>query len=373
VGYHSPISVDNQEGRDPPNGAHRLDSPEVGDGYEPLRDNVSDGAGATVMGVDFRVGEIPVPQSAVSKADPYDLVYYVGILVERMVVQGGFVREELPDEIFMAKEVDYYRAEVNNGGHDQFAANSACLAATLTDIRTGLAAMGDPVAAGIFRDFEARRDVDPEGFDAAIVSMGPSGCLLGDLDDRFFAGPSKTLPATNAAWLRALPHLKPIPDQDYEATIAALLASNPNAPARIAKQYVYPEIWQDREPFVQALRFIAEQADSAILFKRWAGGSSIETPEGQKGGWWVVITNRGQANIWMFPEKTMFQFQNGSEPLVIVPTEAVRHAVQARTGEDIPAEAFGLSAAVDVPPPPSGPGGQFRAALRRLRSGMFGR
>ena len=325
-----------------------------------------------VMDADFRIEEIPVPESAVRKADPYDLVYYVGMLADRMVVQGGFAREELPNEIFMAREVDYYRAEVNNGGHDQFAANSACLTVTLTDIRTGLAAMGDPVAAGIFRDFEARRDVDPEGFDAAIVSMGPSGCLLGDLDDRFFAGPSKTLPATNAAWLRSLPHLTPIPDQDYEATIAALLASNPNAPARMAQRPVFKEIWQDRDPFVQALRFIVEQADSALLFKRWVGGQPIETPEGEKGGWWVVMTNRGQANIWMFPDKTIFEWQNGNEPGVIVPTEAVRHAVQERTGEDIPVEAFGLSAADDALPPTRAADGWFRAALRRLGSRMFG-
>lgn len=45
----------------------------------------------------------------------------------------------------------------------------------------------------------------PTRFDAAIANGPPSDHMLDDLDTRFFAGPSKTLLATNAAWLRTLP------------------------------------------------------------------------------------------------------------------------------------------------------------------------
>lgn len=325
-----------------------------------------------VIESDGRVAYIPVPESAVDKDDPYDLVFAVVTLVNRTLFQGGFVREELPDAIFQSYGVDYYLTQVNNGGHTQFAANSGLLDATMADIRAGLAAMGDPVAASIFRDFEARRATDPARFDAAIAS-GPHGDhMLDDLDDRFFAGPSKTLLATNAAWLRTLPQLRPIADDAYEEAITTLLASNPHAPARIAERHAFVEAWQDRDPFVQALRFLCERPDSGILFKRWLAGSPIETPEGGKGGYWVVMTNRGRADIWMLADRMMFRLQDGTGPLVTLPTETVRHAVRTRTGEDIPVEAFGLFAHDAALPLPD-TGGWFRAALRRVRLGLFGR
>lgn len=289
-----------------------------------------------------RFEDIPVPESAVQSGDPYDLVFAIVTLVNRTIFQGGFVREEVPDAILSSYGVDYYLAQVHNGGHSQFAANSGLLDTTLADIRAGLAAMGDPVAASIFHDFEARRAADPARFDAAIASGPYAEHMLDDLDTRFFAGPSKTLLATNAAWLRTLPRLRPIADDRYEAAMTSLLAANPDAPARIAQRQIFTKAWHDGDPFVQALRFLCEPPDSGILFSRWLAGSSIETPEGGKGGYWVVMTNRGRADVWMLPDRMMFQLQDRTGPLVVLPTETVREAVRMQNGGEIPIEAFGL-------------------------------
>ncbi len=60
------------------------------------------------------------------------------------------------------------------------------------------------------------------------------------------------------------------------------------------------------------------------------------------------MTNRGRADVWMMPDSMMLQLQDGTGPLVVLPTETVGEAVQMQTGGEIPVEAFGLSAGDSV-------------------------
>jgi hypothetical protein len=140
----------------------------------------------------FHAARVPMAQSIMDSHNPSYRTETVVEIVNRLLFDGGFTRAELPPELLMGYSVDYYLAQVNNGGHAQFGHNSRLVEGTLSDIRQGLVAMGDLEAAGIFADFEAYRRDDPAGFTQGLTD-GWKNPVMKSLDDRFYAGLSKRL------------------------------------------------------------------------------------------------------------------------------------------------------------------------------------
>lgn len=289
----------------------------------------------------YNVGFIIVPESLV-KGDAYDLMHAVITFVNKTIQESGFAREEIPAEALIAYHVDYYLAQVNNGGHSQFGANSGCNEATMEDIRAGLSLIGETGAAAIFGDFERLRRDDPARFEAAIAGGGFGGVdpYMADLDDRFFDGPTKSIPAANNAWIRALPCLKPVPDAEYPAAMREAIDGNRNASARIAERARLVEEERRRDPLFQGLKFIAERPGSDTRFEAWHAGALAQTEDGRKGGLWSISTNHGRGEIYIFPHIALLRRTAGTGDVVAIPIADVERAVKKRTGQALPAGAY---------------------------------
>ncbi len=125
--------------------------------------------------------------------------------------------------------VDFYLAQVNNGGHGQFAGNSSMRPAELDFIDQGLAAMGAADFLSVFRDFRSAMDADPILLEAVIEGggFGDIPPVIQALDNRFFTlkGTQRLL-GQNAAWLKSLPSWTPLELDELRRRKAAILTAN---------------------------------------------------------------------------------------------------------------------------------------------------
>ena len=195
----------------------------------------------------------PIPPEAVVVArgsyDSDDPEEIVASNVE--FVNALFVEHLRPDEIardaLRSYYVDYYLAEVNNGGFSQFVYNSRWSEAAVALVREGLQAIGAKRHLALFEKGaqlvagfgEARLKAY---FQSEYFGENADRDELNAPDDEFFAlAREEDLVALNAAWLRQLPHLAVLTFEemneeahrrgqalpDREERVAAALANEP--------------------------------------------------------------------------------------------------------------------------------------------------
>lgn len=156
-------------------------------------------------------------------------------------------------DAWVAYYVDFYLAQVNNGGHGQFAHNLDMDPDALDCIAKGLAAMGAVDFLAVFTDFRAAMDADP---DLRRVTMEGAGFgeippTIGSLDDRFFElNGTWRLIGLNAAWLRSLKTWTPLPPDELRARKAAVLAGNRLHARRQAAREAHRRRAEPREPLL---------------------------------------------------------------------------------------------------------------------------
>ncbi|MGR4862827.1 DMP19 family protein [Caulobacter sp. LARHSG274] len=162
------------------------------------------------------------------------------------------IDETCPDA-WVAYYVDFYLAQVNNGGHGQFAHNLDMDPDALDSIARGLAAMGANDFLAVFEDFRAAVDTDPA---LRRVTMEGGGFgkippIIESLDDRFFKlDGTWRLIAQNAAWLMSLAAWTPLPVEALRARRAAVLASNPLYARRLAAREAHRRRAEPRDPLL---------------------------------------------------------------------------------------------------------------------------
>ena len=178
---------------------------------------------------------VVVPASAVAGGER-DLPMYVAMHVTSALDSGAmYERSELPREALLAAQVEYYRSEVDNGGHPQFIVNSGWCAEDRANLREGLALLGVEEATRIFADLEAFAAAEPERFDRCCPGTDEGiDPFFSALDARFNGGVSDAISAANAAWIKARPWLRTLPDADYFRTRAWEPPPHPRREARIA-------------------------------------------------------------------------------------------------------------------------------------------
>ncbi len=168
--------------------------------------------------------EILIPDADV--AEDGDLVATVVDFVNWAIGPAHLVSGEIVAEAFWSYHADYYLAQVNNGGHGQFAHNGGMSEQTLDNCRRGLVAMGAKDYVAIFDEFMAIMKGDPRRAKAIQdgSGFGKSDPAIELLDKRFFALGDMT--KLNAAWLRTLPALRSLPNDRLTAEREAVIARN---------------------------------------------------------------------------------------------------------------------------------------------------
>ncbi len=237
--------------------------------------------------------EILVPQDAVT--DDVALVESVVDFVNWTMDTPLLVFGEIPPEAYWCYHADYYLAQVNNGGHGQFARNSGMGERTLDNCRRGLVAMGATDYLAIFDAFMTIMTGDP-ALTTAIKDGGGFGKIdpaIEQIDSRFYKlGNMTTL---SAAWLRRLPMLTPLSADELSAAREAIVARNPLHHARTEHMRFVKERHAATDPLQVAARAICAQ--EGIAFE----GANAGLPAGDGAINWGIQTSAGFR--WLLIEK----------------------------------------------------------------------
>jgi hypothetical protein len=247
---------------------------------------------------------ILVRQGAFSNEDDKEIVSaLIDEYVNPLIKEGYYSHSELPPNAMRSYHVDYYLAQVANGGHWQFMRNGNCRHHMLNNIEEGLAAIGLEPYIAVFDEFVEFLASDPQRAARAVESYPrKKDPTLEDLDKRFFALDCyKTLMPANGRWLKSLPELKVIPDADFDATIRKLIAANLGGKAR--------KIAIDRPKLANKLQDAVEVAAQLLAHKINADSVGVgygdpmgRTPDGRSGTAWTLRIGFGDYRIFVLDD-----------------------------------------------------------------------
>jgi hypothetical protein len=282
---------------------------------------------------------IIVPEKAYASETPHDLVQAVVNFVNFALRQAYFNRDEIAQNAMRAFHVDYYLAQVKNGGHSQYAANSNMLEIILRDCQQGLEAMRHE-AATLHHRFLVFSQAEPTRMERVLAGrgFGQIDPFMENLDKEFYAlDKEQPLISANRDWLRSLPELKVVADADYIAVTDAFAASNTHAAARKAEQEQAAREADARDPLKQAMTYLCLMAPEPRRFIAWhQGHPGHDLGDGVKVVRFVVETDKGMCAAIFHPKVSLlFGDLLSTEPIAKVPTEFVTEHVERATGANL--------------------------------------
>ena len=285
---------------------------------------------------------IIVPQSAYDSEKDYSLPGAVVDFVNHAIGTAQFRREEIPLPAMQAFHVDYYIAQVNNGGHSQYVGNSGWHQYQIDDIRAGLAAIGIEDAIELYEDLCAFADSHPEEFRAGMDARGfgefPE--FFDKADTLFFAGLNDRLMKGNSDWIRSLDCLLVLEDGQYRKVMTELPGRNPEAAQRSAEAQARTKASRDGDPIVQACRALGAYSPPVpVHVERWLNMVHAEGPSGERGFNITVEIDGGDiATAWLFPTFGAVKVHGQDGKSNRVPIDMIQEWVKRATGDYIPKE-----------------------------------
>lgn len=286
--------------------------------------------------------KIIVPEKAYRSGGPYDLVLAVVNFVNFALRHAYFSRDEIAQNAMRAYHVDYYLAQVNNGGHAQFASNSNMLDVILKDIDEGLTAMRHD-AAGIYRRFITFSKAEPARM-ANVLKGGGFGEIdpfMKGLDKEFYAlNEKQPLINANRDWLKSMPELQVVPDTDYIAVTDAFAATNAEAEKRKEEREQGTREADARDPLKRAMIYLCMMVEEPRRFIAWhQGHPGQDLGDGVKVVRFVVETDKGMCSAYFHPKMSLLfddaMFGGKGEPIAKAPTEMVNAHVLQQTGRSL--------------------------------------
>ena len=177
-----------------------------------------------------------VSKNGFDSDDTYDLVYS-NITFVNALRNKGVPDDRISSDAWLSYFVDYYRAEVDNGGFPQFVYNSRWNPKAVEMARRGMEAMGAIHHLAAFEHGAAIVDeLGPQGLKRFLDSgyVGENNpervALRGCMEDYYAAKEQagEDLIALNAAWIRSRPDLKVLEmDAMYAELDRQVAAANP--------------------------------------------------------------------------------------------------------------------------------------------------
>lgn len=282
---------------------------------------------------------IIVPQSAYDSDKAYALPGAVVDFVNYVIHTAQYRRDELPAATMQIFHVDYYVAQVNNGGHSQYVGNSGWHQYQIDDIRAGLAAIGEIEAIELFEDLCAFADSHPGEFQAGMEARGfgtyPE--FFAKADKLFFAGLNDRIMQGNSDRVRALDCLMVLGSEEYRKVMNDLPARNPLREQRAAELARIAEEGRNADPIMQACRCLGLMSPpSPVMVNRWLKMVPKDRDNGERGYHIAVELEDGSiAAAYLFPTFGMLvrQGENGSTRVGI---DVIQEWVKETTGNYIP-------------------------------------
>jgi hypothetical protein len=233
---------------------------------------------------------VVVSDQSYASNEPYDLVESNVLFVNALFEQHLRADEIAPDAL-RSYYVDYYVAQVNNGGFSQFVYNSGWSPSLIGMVRDGLSAMKAAEHLKLFeKSADIVRQMEPDRLQAFLrgkyFGTNAERDALDANDDRFF-DLSKTddLIAINAAWLRGLPGLRVMTPEQMQAEVERRAAALPDREQRRRAAL-------ENEPhYMKLIRALSLKAGHAFLHV--TAGDPTHRHNGKRVLAWHFITDRG--------------------------------------------------------------------------------
>lgn len=225
-----------------------------------------------------------------SKA-PYDIIDS-NIAFINALREEHFLPHELSRDALLSYYVDYYLAEVNNGGFSQFVYNSRWSDEVVSLLRDGLRSIGARRHMALFergaRMVHAlgKRKLKQFMSSEYFGDNNPERDSLNAINDDFFELLKvEDLIALNSAWLRARPTLVVLSVKNMEAEIRNRVATQPDRTQRIA-------LARASEPrYMKLIRALCDRAGHTL--SHVTAGDPGHLYEGEQTMAWHFITNHG--------------------------------------------------------------------------------
>lgn len=236
---------------------------------------------------------ILVPEESLSDSDGpigANLVQATVDFVNWALGEAALLPGEFPAEAYCSYYADYYLAQVNNGGHSQWAHNGKFAPLVVKAAGWGLEAMHATEYLAIYNDF--LRLMENEDARAQIMESGGFGERVPEedaLNDRFYAlDPDFTYPMLqmNADWIRGAPCFKPLPADALAAAREAVVAANPYRVERLE----HAQRVQHARVLHWAPRKLCDNA--GVVFDRLTAGQPVLI-DGKRRFAWYMQTDRG--------------------------------------------------------------------------------
>lgn len=232
-------------------------------------------------------------------------VSFVNSLFEEYLTE-----EEVSADALRSYYVDYYLAQVNNGGFSQFVYNSRWNPKCIQYVREGMRAIGANRHLKIFEEgAELVSKMDSRQLEAYLTSEyfgeNVERDKLNAVDGRFSEVEKKEdLLKLNAAWLRAHPGLKVLTDEEIQEEVRRRGQSLPDRERRIAKA-------RANEPrYMKLIRALCDKAGQKL--ERVTAGDPTHIYEGVKTLAWHFITDKGHHHMVDVGGKAIM-FRGGSK------------------------------------------------------------
>ncbi len=253
-----------------------------------------------------------VSQEALASNDPYDLIYS-NIEVVNAQLEEHLKHEEISTDALRSYYVDFFLAQLNNGGFSQFVYNSGW-GECIDYITDGFEAMGATRHLELFEDAARKMRERPgiEGlkrfFESDYFDENPERDILDEFNDGFFAlEESEDLIELNAAWLRGLPHLAALSKQEIAEEVEQRAQAIPDREARIAEALA-------AEPrYMKVIRALCASAGHEL--DRVTAGDPSGEYKGQPVLAWHFLTDQGHHHMVDLDGKAIM-FKGDTEEVV---------------------------------------------------------
>lgn len=248
---------------------------------------------------------IVVPQWAFHEPLPSSLALANVRFVNAMVDEGGYLMSELPPNALRSYYVDYYCAQVHNGGLGLFVGNSGWKPETIENCITGLEAMGLHKHLRLFRSLKSLLESDPERAQQIADGRGFGDIDPGvsKLDDKFFElDADGEIQAANSKWLRGLDELRVVRDAEYEDILEGLYAHNAQREARLAARQRAALQGKLQDSLQAGARLMCWEAWNVPVREVAGGAFGRSAPDGRRTIAWRIHTETGCHHVFVLPD-----------------------------------------------------------------------
>ena len=262
---------------------------------------------------------IVVSESSRHSDDPYDIIQsnidFLNALFNEQVSP-----DEVSAEAIKSYYVDYYLAQVNNGGFQQFVGNSGFSPELQRIVRAGLKAIGAKRNLELFEEGAALVAADaplgdplPSDFEDKAAGRD----TLNKVNLRFFKlQKTESLVQLNARWLKHHPKLQPLSDARIKEEIARRINSLTDRAAR-------KEQAREQEPrYTKLIRALCAKAGHKL--DRITAGDPLGSYQGERVLAWHFLTDKGH-----------FYMVETAEKAVMIDAESMKEIASV----DVPQEA----------------------------------